>query len=112
MKKDPNPSPAPTGTSKSTPLKLEEFLARQTALFKPNSAVIVFPDGTRARLSEFETYQPDGPKNAPNGILVRLRSGRTILWSVAGSTPEQKAKHAEDLLEGLDQIFGRRSLAD
>jgi len=74
--------------------------------------MLLFPDGTRVRLSEFETYVADGLKNSPSGVMVRLRSGRTLLWSVAGSTPDQKARHANDVLEGLDRIFGRRSLLE
>ncbi|HEV2330557.1 MAG TPA: hypothetical protein VGY56_17390 [Verrucomicrobiae bacterium] len=70
-----------------------------------NLAVLLFPDGTRVRLSEFETYQPDGPKETPNGVSVRLRSGRTLLWSAAGTTAEQKAKHTADILNGLDEMF-------
>jgi len=83
---------------------------RQPIVF--NLTVLLFPDGTRVRLSEFETYQPDGPKDSPNGVTVRLRSGRTLLWSPAGATAEQKTKHAKDILQGLDQIFGRRNLVD
>lgn len=74
--------------------------------------MLSFPDGTRVRLSEFETYQPDGPKESPNGVSVRLQSGRTLLWSAAGTNAEQRARHTEDILSALDEIFGCRTLAE
>lgn len=94
------------------PAKPEDVLSRLASLLKPNSSVILFPDGTRARISEFETYQLDGHKDSPNGVMVRLRSGRTLLWSVAGSTNEQRSQYAQDILSGLDVMFGRKNLAE
>ena len=102
---NPPQPPRPRGSAKP------DETARLAALLKPSLTMLIFPDGTRARLSEFETYQPDGAADSPNGILVKLRSGRTLLWSVAGVTAEQKARHAKDILAGLDQIFGHHNLA-
>lgn len=91
---------------------LNELSERRRHANLSSLTVLLFPDGTRVRLSEFETYHPEGSKESPNGVTVRLRSGRTLLWSPEGANAEQKIKHAKDILQGLDQIFGRRNLVD